>query len=254
MTAEHIDEIRVLLERDLQWRTQEIALVKSLIEFITDNEAAEKERKRSIFRKSIILSFYAHFEGFLKYSFEVYAMALNDANLGLDRVQDVLFVSSLHDPFIVYDEASKWTLREPERKRSERIMNRLVLVSEIKKKEQGMLNLPISKGIYGSASVVATESNLTPEVLDKILYGLGLHKDMGIDQIQFKKMMGIVSELVKRRNAIAHGENNSQAKIGVGEKEFLDFEKLFNEITKLVSPMITKALNEESFLKEIYRN
>ena len=119
MTLKNIDEIRSLLEKDLEWRTKELSFVRSFLNNIAGNDIEEIENKKRIFRKSIVLSLYAHFEGYFKYSFEIYAMVLNESNLSLDKVIDVLFVSSLDELFITYDDSNKWLVRDPENKRSE---------------------------------------------------------------------------------------------------------------------------------------
>lgn len=255
MTTDEIDEIRVVIERDLKWRLDEISFLASLVLDISGTDIAEIENKRKIVRKTILLTLYSHFEGYFRFAFETYAYALNEERIELNKVIDVLFVSSLNIEFESYDETNKWIMpnENETNKRIKRIFNRMGLLEKVFTKGDGNLELTITSSHISKSSVLHTESNLNPDVIDKVLYGLGIHRNLGISQIEFMKMMGLVSEFVKKRNGIAHGDTKSEFRDGISERDLSTYQVTFNKIVSLIAPIITQSLTEKLYLKEQHR-
>jgi hypothetical protein len=257
MTSSEIEEIRVILEKDLTWRRKELSFLQSLLNEITGVDNTEIQERKNLYRKSLVLALYAHFEGYFRYSFETYAMAINEAKLEIGKVIEVLFVSSLNKEFISYDDANKWITSADEEltKNSKKLFNRIELVKNIENSKTTFLRLPLSSNFTNKdkTSVVHTESNLKPAVIDKILYSLGIHQKLGLEVSAFLKLMGLVSDFVKKRNGIAHGDNSAEYKNGLSEKEFEGYWESFNKIVSLIAPIITHSLEKKLYLKPQFR-
>ncbi len=191
MTDNEINDIRVMIERDIKWRQDEISFLSNLINNI---EGSNKDDLKKIYRKTLVITLYAHFEGYFKYAFEVYAETLNSLDIEIEKVISVLKISSLNNVFSKYDEQNKWIqgtfLYE---KNNKRFINRKILIESIDSLNNNKLRLPISSSSDNKNSIVFTESNLTPNVIDKILYRLGIHPKLGVRNSDFNKLMGVVS-------------------------------------------------------------
>ena len=87
--------------------------------------------------------------------------------------------------------------------------------------------------------VVDTESNLTPVVLRKNLFRLGLLHD------QFDLYEGEINKLLAIRNGISHGS----LKDGVEEKIYLQLRTATFSIMSDLSAGVMRALTESAFLR-----
>ncbi|GET25650.1 MAE_28990/MAE_18760 family HEPN-like nuclease [Prolixibacter sp. NT017] len=254
MTDSDIDELRETIEKDLAWRNEEITFLSNILNNINGSNPSDTEKKRNVYRKSLILSLYAHFEGFFRYSFETYAYAINESKIEVGKVIDVLCASGLNREFLSYEDSNKWIIPADEFSKTHRkISNRVLLLENIEASKAKYLELPLSSDYLNKTSIVHTESNLKPEIIDKILYSLGIHQRLGLNRTDFLRIMGLVSEFVKKRNGIAHGDNKSEFKVGVSENEYNKFFNSYERITNLIGPLITKHLKDKLYLKPEYR-
>lgn len=90
-----------------------------------------------------------------------------------------------------------------------------------------------------SENIVDAESNLTPRVIRKILYRLGLPYEI------FDKYEGNICRLLKRRNDYAHGDNVE----GIKEADYLDLEEKVNIMILDLMILLTDAAKTRSYLK-----
>ncbi len=256
MTTTDIEELRELIEKDLEWRNNEFAFLSNLLNNIVESTSEKTEERRNIYRKSLLLNLYANFEGFFRYSMEIYAGALNELNIELDKIINVLLASCLHSEFSSYDDSNKWISQVSEEisKVNHRVINRNLLLESIERTTKtNRLRLPISSNHQDRSSIVHTESNLNPMVMDKILFNLGLHNKLGLNYNEFNELMGRVSSFVKNRNGIAHGDNKIEFKNGISSQKFEEYKAMYTRITELIAPLISKSLNEKLYLKPEYR-
>lgn len=87
-------------------------------------------------------------------------------------------------------------------------------------------------------SGIDTESNLWYGVLQKNLYKIGLPVDL------FAFCKRDVDSLVNRRNSIAHGD----AKVGVREQEFADWESKVTSILSDITRLLYDYINNQRYM------
>ena len=103
-------------------------------------------------------------------------------------------------------------------------------------------------------SIVYTASNLKDEIIDKILFSFGVHRDLGISKSDFGQLTGRITQLMIKRNVIAHGDNSApEFRNGVSENEYTHFKASFDKIVELIPIVIAKAMRDKLYLKSEYR-
>jgi hypothetical protein len=257
MTEDQINQYRMLIEKDLEWRTKEIALFSNQMIHFRPIVSSEEEIKRTElnkkrFRKLLVLILYAHFEGFFRYAFSQYVHAINDANIDISKAIDRLVVSSLYGIFEDYDIPNKWIDYDSSdfSKINKRIANRQVLFEKIKKIESEKLKLHISDDHKDTKSIVSMESNLSYDVIDKVLYRLGLElSDFYFDDTTKYSL----SQFLEKRNSISHGDGRKY-KDGIEERHYNSYKKLFDDTVRIIPIVITNCLREKRYLKPEYRD
>jgi len=256
----NINRYRALIEEDLFWRLEEINFFSNqLNNFRTiDSSEAEESRikiEKDKYRKSLVLILYAHFEGFFRYSFEVYAEALNNENIAIYKAIEQLAASSYSSEFEDYDDNTKYIGLEsdPINKAIKKLEKRIDLLEKLALKKSEPLKLHIGNH-DDKKSIIYTASNLKDDVIDKILFSFGVHKDLGIDRADFGQLTGRITQLMIKRNIIAHGDNKApEFKNGVLEAEYSDFKNSFDKIIELIPIVISKAMRDKLYLKSEYR-
>ena len=145
-----VEDYREKIEKDLEWRLDEIAFFSNQINnfrlrniSLSEKERVEKEKCK--YRKLLVLILYSHFEGFFRFSFETYAQAINSAEINVEEANLILSASNLHIVFNNYDSAS---LRAEEdsnslNKANKKHKNRLKLIEGLNKSMSSKINLPL---------------------------------------------------------------------------------------------------------------
>lgn len=258
MNENQINEYRSLIEKDLEWRTEEIALFSNQIRNFKPSNTSEEKIKRTDldkkrFRKLLVLILYAHFEGFFRYSFRIYVDAINDANIEIEKAVDRLTVTSLYKEFGEYDNLKELINVDSSdfSKVNKRLENRQKLFEKITKRQiGGKIKLHVTNNHNDKNSILYTESNLNYVVITKILYRLGFEpSEFEFDEINFKNTL---NEFLEKRNSISHGDG--KYKDGVEEKDYSNFKDLFDKAVKFISVVITNCLREKRYLKSEYRS
>lgn len=255
--AMDVDNIREQIEKDLEWRLDEIAFFANQLnnfKKLGDYEEQRVENDKKRFRKALVLILYAHFEGFFRYSLMLYVETLNEENINLSEAIDVLVASSLHREFGNYDNLKERTKQESSEfnKANKRLDNRVNLIEKLNKLyQENKVKLPISDRHNDKNSVIYTESNLNFNAIEKILYRLGFSSDILNIETSGEKFKDILNKFLGKRNAIAHGDG--KFKEGVDERQYNEFKNVFDKITDIIPIAITKALNEKLYLKERFR-
>lgn len=165
--------IEELLEHEVKWRTDEIAVIKSL-PYLHDFS----NKQRETLHKHTIPVFYALWEGFVKDGFKIYASEITKLNLEPQYVSQNLLVHSIDMHNNLRDQRVTF-----EKKKN--------LVLAIQDQLSGRLNIP---------SDIRTNSNIDFKTLKLILQGFDLEP---LPERPFKSDL---DKLVFHRNALAHGE------------------------------------------------
>lgn len=257
MTSTDIQKYRVEIETDLLWRLDEIAFyTNQLNNFrainLSDFEKIRIDNDKTRYRKLLVLILYAHFEGFFRYAFEVYVNALNKEDIDISKALDVLTVSSLQKSFLEYDMLKEQINQDSSEfsKHNKRVLHRLQLIQKIDtSRESGKISLHIGKDYKDQASVIYTESNLNPEIIDRILFRLGFSNDaLNLNDNKFRLE---INEFLGRRHSIAHGDG--KLKEGVTDKQYNGFRASFDRVINTIPIIITKAMNDKLYLKPEFR-
>lgn len=224
----NLASLRAELEQDMKWRFDEIRYLQNIGSFVSSPE----DRKR--YQRSLVVMLYAHFEGFCKFSFTLYVNAVNSANITCGEANYAIAASSLHDLFTA--------LRDPSGKCPEfrntlpddTKLHRLAREREFVEKTDLFLRRPIK--IPDDA--IDLESNVTPKVLSKNLYQIGLPHDL------FKGQTGDINKLLNYRNNIAHGEA-----ITIGNDDYFKLRDMVFRLMEEVTVATIQALSNQDYLR-----
>jgi len=188
------------LERDQAWREQEIRFLEGrLVEIPLEGD-------QELFRRSIIVMLYAHFEGFCKLAFLTYITAINAESIKCAEANYAIAAASLND---VFAELRDPSTKCPEFRNSlpdDTKLHRFARDREFVERSQEIT----SKLVTIPDSIVDTEDNLKPIVLRKLLFRLGFQHD------GLKNVEGSIHQLLEARNTIAHGVSTR----GIDEKSY----------------------------------
>ena len=228
----NLEEIRIELETDLTWRTDEIRFLRNQLANIIKEE--DKER----YRKSLLVMLYSHYEGFCKTAFLIYINVVNNEALQRKRANHHLATCSLHNVFKAFEDGEykpeiyrgifKNTL--PEEKKLQRFARQVDFIVNLDNFWDEVVSV--------SDEIADTESNLWPVVLKKILFRLGLPEQ------SFKKYESNIFALVNMRNGVAHGRD----KEGIKEDLYTSIEKGVFDTMQGVIEVIIDALKNKKYL------
>jgi hypothetical protein len=188
-----LTQLQTALDSEMGWRIFEISAFR-----LASKGAGTQQR--ALVRGGVAMV-YAHWEGFIKTSSELYLNYVNNQGL---RYCD------LKNCFIVFGLKSRLSLIVDSRRSKLNIEALDFILSEINKP---------AKMSLGSA--IDTESNLTSIVFSNIAQSI----DIPLDKYETKFNL-IDESLVKRRNSIAHGEY-----LDINQAQFID---LVDEILTLM--------------------
>ena len=178
------------LEADRASREAEMRLIDRLI------QAAASANEQAMLERSLILLMYAHLEGFCKFSLLSYTSALNALGLTCAEASYPVAAATLHKVFAA--------LRDPNSKH-ETFRNRMPDDTQLHLSAREQMFVESYERITAHKvdipdQVVDTKSNLSPDVLKKLLFQLGL------DCLSIEVHRSNISKLLGIRNAISHGD------------------------------------------------
>lgn len=184
------DSITAELEAEWNWRITELKKLSNTYNNIEDSN-------KFVIRKAQILLLYSHFEGFSKFAFLYYIEEINSNDLQIKHLNLTLRAASMHEVFKEYGNINKkgryFCNNLPEDPKLKQYSRRCEFVDKFYNFLDEIARIP--------DTIVDTESNLKPEVLNKILFQLGLPID------RFKDFKGDIHKLLQYRNKIAHGSS-----------------------------------------------
>lgn len=219
--------LRAELEADRAWREEEIR------EFQNRGSTIEDEEELNRYRRALVLLLYAHYEGYCKFAFTLYATAINSSGISCGEATYAIAAASLNDMFR--------NLRNPEKKcdlfrrelpddaKLHQFAREREFIERTAEVEMRPVKIP--------DNVVDTESNLTPVVMKKNLYRLGLPHE------QFEVHDGDIHQLLNLRNGVSHGD----LKEGVGETVYMRLRAATFAIMSGLGTGIMKALSDRAY-------
>jgi hypothetical protein len=221
--------IRAELEADRAWREEEIRAFQNRGSTIEDEEELNR------YRRALVLLLYAHYEGFCKFAFTLYATAINSSGISCGEAAYAVAAASLNDMFR--------NLRNPQKKcdlfrrelpddaKLHQFAREREFIERTAEVEKRPVKIP--------DDFVDTESNLTPVVLKKNLYRLGLPHN------QFEAYEDQIHQLLNLRNGVGHGS----LKEGIEETLYMRLRAAAFSIMSGLGTGIMKALSDRAYTR-----
>jgi len=182
---------------------------------------------------------YAHFEGFFQFALMHYIKTINDQDISCSQANNHLVTATINEVFkALRDDSAKCSFfraHAPDDSKLHRTFREIQFIensAEI-----------FSSKVHIKSGSVDLESNLSPIVVKKNLYKLGLPYELDKEiETNLNKLLGI-------RNKIAHGERRD----GVSQSEYEGFESAVLQTVSQTMVDLTKACTDRLFLKEEFR-
>ena len=225
----NIAELRAELEEDRAWRDKEIR------EFQNRGSAISDEEGQKRYRRALVLLLYAHYEGFCKFAFTLYTNAINSADITCGEASYAVAAASLADMFKDLGNPQKKSDLFRRELPNDFKLHRFAREREFVERVTEVNNHKVEIPDY----VVDTESNLTPIVMRKNLYRLGLPHD------QFDGHASDINKLLGIRNGISHGS----LKDGIDAKTYEDLRTATSSIMTNLSVGVMKALGDAAYMR-----
>jgi len=208
-TKEHFID---LIDNEIAWRKKELSYLKGNVK---ENSPYFKTHLRSA-----IVMLYAHWEGFIKNSCELYLTYIKSQKLKYIELSENIIALSL-----------KLNLREFEQTNKSTIHCQMV---------DFILNKLDQRATIPENDIIKTGSNLNSNILREILTTVGL------DYREYELKNNLLdSVLLRNRNSIAHGEY-----IELNE---VNFNELYSGILEIMDDIKNKLSNSvvlESYIKK----
>lgn len=221
--------IRAELEADLEWRQREVR-------FFQNHGSSLEEQDMRQYRRALVLFLYAHLEGYCKLAFSLYVRAVNDSGILCGDASYAIATASLSDVLRALsnpNKKSEYFRRElPDDAKLHRFAREVEFVERMSEISGRPVNIP--------DTVVDTESNLKPIVLQKILFRLGFQHD------KFDHLRGNMDRLLNYRNNIAHGSE----KRGIDPRTYESLRISVFNIMEEVRTGIIDAVQKGSYLRD----
>lgn len=208
----NVFDLSLKIDEDVIWRRKELKIILDLV------QTSIGPKKDAALRFAIPI-LYAHWEGFVKRSCELY----------LEFVANKYKTHrELKPQFIALSLTKKLGALEIKNivEKAETID---FLINEFEKRA----NIPVK-------NIIQTKSNLKYYVFEEIIYILGL------DTYTFDKYKDLIDSLVDTRNHIAHGSY-----LKVTEQTYVDFNRDIDSLMSILKTEIENSAVMEGYLKSI---
>jgi len=224
-----LDNFQEQIEVEREWREAEIRFLDNTQRSI-DNDADKK-----MIRRSILCLIYAHIEGFVKFSFSLYIEEINKKNLFCKDVKPVIAAAAFSKELMALKDTSKKSNLFRKKLPNDTHLHRLCRDTEFFENIENFFNHIVKI----PEDYVNTENNVGTEVLEKLLFQVGLqHEDL-------KDIYAPLSRLLNARNDISHGKR----KHGIDDRDYEEFLNCARSIITSISHHLTIAYGNSHYLK-----
>lgn len=191
------DDLSTIFDAELIWRRKELSDLKAAV------KAADQHARHALLRSIIAMS-YAHWEGYVRTCATRYFEHLTLRKKPFSEFERQIYVNSLLGRL---DALSQGRVN---------LQERCKLVNDI-------LDSTAERFVYLNPDLIDTRSNLNTDVIKDIC------KICGVDSSSFEKSRTFLDVLLlKRRNAIAHGQ-----------QEYIQMDEIDNLVEKTLALMST---------------
>ncbi len=218
------------LELEREWREAEIRFLNNLQGGMSDID-------RFKVRRSIVCLLYAHIEGFVRFSFSLYVDQVNGKGLKCKDVSPAIaaaaFAKELKALKDVNVKSPFFIKGLPDDKHLHGFAREVDFISQI-------------SDFYDHPVVIAegyvnTENNIGREVLEKMLFQVGL------EYADLKDAYSPLNRLLNVRNDIAHGKR----KQGISDEDYGVFLNCCRSVMDTISRRLTNSYGTEKYLKQM---
>ncbi|MFE8954243.1 MAE_28990/MAE_18760 family HEPN-like nuclease [Streptomyces althioticus] len=220
-----ISDLRLQLEEDLAWRLDELRHLRNSLLGTADRGAWEARSMRAI-----LVMQYAHLEGFTRNALSLYVSLVNSRQLPPDDLQPQLLAAALTGEFkALY--SGEFSPPEVDGRLSRRVRGHVAFLERLRVLSAAPVEI-------AAEVAVSMEMNLSPDVLRRNLYMLGIPEDR-VSRGQYTAI-----EFVKNtRNDIAHGSRTEVIPPGLFDAHRKKCEQFMGDLSRI----ITRAAAEEWF-------
>ena len=221
------EDVHEDIEGDRSSREAEVRLIERLV------HRSESHEEKEMLKRSLILLLYAHLEGFCKFALLSYTSALNALELRCGEAAYPVAAAGLSKVFAALRNSQS---KHGAFKKSLPEDTQLHLAA----REQDFIKSYekiICERVILSDALVDTKSNLSSDILKKMLFQLGLNYP-AVDEYGSK-----MAKLLGMRNAIAHGD---RLKIP-SDKDIRDFTTTTFEVMSFLQNEVYRALKSRIY-------
>ena len=220
------------LEEEFSWRYTEIRKLQNILSLLLD------ENEKKVYRKSLVVMLYSHFEGFFKFTFLYYIAKINAQKYKRKQLNKALITASMNTEFLAYENLDRkckiFQRQLPDDTEIHRYSRRIDFLDAFSEFLERIASIP--------DNVVDTESNLKPIVLRKILFRLGFDSSIA------KKYDNSINRLLSYRNDIAHG--GGKFRQGFTNDDYTDIKNSTLQLMNDIKELVAHSLRDESFLAD----
>lgn len=216
------------IESEREWREAEIRFLDN------NHKKLEKDKDKQLIRRSILCLVYAHVEGFVGFAFSLYIDEINKKELLCKDVKPAIAAASYHQIFKAFSNKDKkseiFKQKLPEDKHLHRLAREINFLESISEFSSHPVLIP--------DGFINTENNVGKEVLEKLLFKVGLeHEDL-------KSVYTPLTKLLNVRNDISHGKR----KLGIDDKNYEEFLNCGKSVISTISSRLTTAYGTKKYL------
>lgn len=219
------------IEIEREWREDEIRFLDNTQRTMTKAE----DQKR--IRRSIICLIYAHIEGFVQFSFSLYIDKINNKTLQCSQVRPVIAAATLHKEFVALQNNDKKNIifkkTLPNETKLHKLCRQVEFIENISTIQTNLVKIP--------DGYINTESNVGQQVIEKLLYQVGL------EYTELKDIYSPLNKLLNVRNDISHGKR----KLGIDDREYQEYIACCKSVISGISRRLTTAYGRSEFLVAI---
>lgn len=224
-----LENFQLQIEKEREWREDEIR-------FLDNNQRSllNKDEQKRI-RRSILCLLYAHIEGFVQFAFSLYIDEINKKGLVCSDVKPVIAAATLHKEFLALNNKDKKSVifrrSLPDDSTLHKLSRQVEFVEKLNVVQRHPVTIP--------DGYVSTENNVGQQVLEKLLYQVGLEYE------DLKDVYAPLNRLLNVRNDISHGKR----KQGIEDKDYSEFINCCKVVISSVSRRITTAYGKNEYLQ-----
>ena len=220
-----IVEFRTLLEQELSWREDELRTLRNALG--TAGLTSDDQE----YCRTVLVMTYAHFEGFVKQSLGIYVDLVNSKGLKCGDLAEPLAVSTISEEIA--------SLRNPPMSPPSTVDSLALKLQRQAEREVEFVRRVRDNDEDAAAldpeDLTSTDSNLSPAVLRRNLFRLGLDPGF-VDEYESS-----LTFLLRTRNDIAHGGRTVVVPRPRFEAVQADVAKLFSAVPRFLTEACASA-------------